>query len=77
MLNASVNMSTQEDWEGASFVVILGVAFSPNLPSSVAWVLEDGISFLRLCEVYSPMTGRTAEFTSNSTEHLSDEVLPR
>ena len=51
ILKGTFKESSQVDYGGLIFLVILGVAFSPNLPYRVAWVLEDLLSFLRLCVV--------------------------
>ena len=51
ILKGTVKESSQAACGGLIFLVILGVAFSPNLPYRGAWVLEDSLSFLRLCVV--------------------------
>lgn len=72
----AVEDSSQAGCEGPIFEVILGVAFSPNLPSRVTWVLEDPLSFPRLCMVsVAPEVSRLPS-SQEITEHPSDEVLP-
>jgi hypothetical protein len=72
----AVEDSSPAGWESLIFQVILGVAFSPNLPSRVAWVLEESLSFLRLCTVLlAPKMSRLPS-SQEITEHPSDEVLP-
>ena len=67
---------SQAGCEGPIFLVILGVAFSPNLPSRVTWVLEESLSFSRLCKVLvAPEVSRLPS-SQEITEHPSDEVLP-
>ena len=76
MLVGAVEDSSQAGWEGLIFPVILGVAFSPNLPSRVAWVLEESLSFLRLCTVLVAPEMSRLPSSQEITEHPSDEVLP-
>ena len=68
--------SSQAGCEGLIFLVILGVAFSPNLPSRVTWVLEESLSFLRLCTVLVAPEMSRLPSSQEITEHPSDEVLP-
>ena len=67
---------SQAGCESLIFLVILGVAFSPNLPSRVTWVLEESLSFFRLrTVVVAPEVSRLPS-SQEITEHPSDEVLP-
>ncbi len=72
----AVEDSSQAGCGGLIFLVILGVAFSPNLPSRVTWVLEDSLSFPRLCAVLVAPEVSRLQSSQEITEHPSDEVLP-
>jgi hypothetical protein len=72
----AVEDSSQAGCDGLTFLVILGVAFSPNLPSRVTWVLEDSLLFPKLCTVLVAPEVSRLKSSQEITEHPSDEVLP-
>ena len=76
ILMGSGKDSSEAGCEVLIFQAILGVAFSPNLPSRVAWVLEDSLSFLRLCLVLVASKLIRLPSSQEIAEHPSDEVLP-